>query len=199
MATHELAPRASAPESLPRAADAGAPLAARIRAGDAEAVGAFYDRWFDACVAIARQVSGRDEAFCLDVVQEVMLRVIRRLPALADERATRAWLARTVFTATVDQLRRDTRRARRERGRAAGESFEADAATALLDAERARWLEERLAELPEADRALLDLRFCGDATLEEVGRRLGMTGHAAHGRIRRLVERLRRAAEEVFG
>ena len=46
-------------------------------------------------------------------------------------------------------------------------------------------------ELPDRDRALILARFRGDRTLAELGRDFGMTGAAAHGRIRRGLVRLR--------
>ncbi len=62
-----------------------AALTAAIANGDEVAFGAFYDAWFDAALALTRAVSHRDEAFALDVVQDVMLKVVQKLAPLATE------------------------------------------------------------------------------------------------------------------
>ena len=49
------------------------------------------------------------------------------------------------------------------------------------------------------DRRLLALRFEGGRTLDEVGEELGIGGNAAHGRIRRLLGRLRSAGHRPGG
>ena len=54
-----------------------APLTALIARGDERAFATFYELWFDRALALARSISRRDESFCLDVVQDCMLRVVR--------------------------------------------------------------------------------------------------------------------------
>ncbi|MEM7199726.1 MAG: sigma-70 family RNA polymerase sigma factor [Planctomycetota bacterium] len=174
------------------------PLTAAIARGDERAFARFYDLWFDRLVVLVRSLTRRDEAFCLDVAQDCMLRVVRRLPALRREEEVAAWMARAALRLAVDHLRRERRRARREQAVGGQRPEPPGVADDLLHRERAAWLERRIAELPDGDRALLAARFEAGRTLEQVGDGLGMSGHAAHGRIRRLVERLRRAAEEVF-
>jgi RNA polymerase sigma-70 factor (ECF subfamily) len=173
------------------------PLTAAIHKGDEAAYARFYELWFDRVFALARRVSRRDESFCLDVVQECMLRVVRGMRPLRSEASVSAWMARTVFTVAVDHIRAEERRARRERAAAAHRSDEV--APPSLDADEQRaWLRARLMELPERDRELILLRFSGDETLAAVGAAQGITGHAAHGRIFRILARLRRAAEGLF-
>ena len=72
------------------------------------------------------------------------------------------------------------------------------AAGPLIAGEQEAWLRRELAALDARDRTLLAARFEEGKTLRAAGKAVGMTGHAAHGRIRRLLERLRRAAREVF-
>ncbi|MBI4602513.1 MAG: sigma-70 family RNA polymerase sigma factor [Planctomycetes bacterium] len=175
-------------------------VTAAVARGDPEAFGAFYEAWFDRAYAMARSLTRRDESFCLDVVQDVMLRVVRSLRPMDGEELLARWVARVVHTTALDHLRREARRARREecvaaaRGAAAPEGV---ASKLELD-ERVAWLEARLAEASEEDRALLRARFGEGKTLEQAGKALGMTGDAAHGRIRRVVERLRSLAREAF-
>jgi RNA polymerase sigma factor (sigma-70 family) len=185
---------------MPPAA-ATAPLCARIAAGDETAFAPFYDAWFDPVFALARTISRRDESFCLDVVQDVMQRVVTSLPALASEDSVAAWMSRTTFTVAVDRLRQEARRQRREE-RVAASVAEAHGGETLLELERQEqraWLSAALARLPAADQALLQARFGDGATLAAAGARFGITVDAAHGRIRRTLHALARAAKEWFG
>ncbi len=170
----------------------------RIAAGDPEAFGAFYEAWFERVFAMARGISRRDESFCLDVVQDCMMRVVKSISRMQDEAAIGTWLARAVYSATIDRLRSEQRRRRREHAFAAGtRGCEAvDPMVALQGSEERAWLASQLAELAEADRVLVLARFEGGMTLARVGERFGMSGHCAHGRIRRVLARLRRAAQE---
>lgn len=189
-ATEVDAPRGRAPSF---------PLTARIRTGDGAAFATFYELWFDRLLAMACSLTRRDEAFCLDIVQDCLLRVVRKMPALATEAAVAAWLARALLRGAADRLRSEARRARREDA-AAAQRGHADLASdaAVIDAERRRWLHARLAELPAADRDLLLARFHDGDTLADAGARFGLSGHAAHGRIRRLILRLKDAARGTF-
>lgn len=178
-------------------------LTARIAHGDEQAFATFYDLWFDRLFALARRSTGRDDAFCLDAVQDCMLKVVHKLPALPDDDAVAAWLVRALLRGAVDRLRADARRARREQAvastrDAAGGDSTPDLLPDLLDAEQRAWLAARVAELPPADRALLQARFADGHTLHAAGAAAGLSGHAAHGRIRRLLLRLRAAAKEIF-
>lgn len=176
------------------------PLTAGVARGDEVALGRFYDLWFGRVLSTARAVTRRDESFCLDVVQDAMLRVARRMPRLPNEPAVRAWMARTVTRVAVDRLRAETRRRVREQQAASAEQDgRADGLATAAEQERFAWLQDALARLPERDRALLQARFGEGATLAAAGAAVGTTGHAAHGRIRRLLAALRRAAGEAFG
>lgn len=178
---------------------ATAPLTGAIAAGDETAFERFYELWFDRALGLARKLTKRDEAFCLDVVQDVMLRVVKSIPRLADERAVDAWMGRTVFSTAIDRLRADSRRRRRERHAADNETdAAAGPAEVMFDAEQIEWLRARIAELPKQDQQMLADRFTHDRTLAETGAALGLSINATHGRVRRLVEKLRRMATEVF-
>jgi len=57
-------------------------LSSAMAAGDSRAVDAFYRQYFDWMYAQARRVTRRDESFCLDVVQDAVLRVMRTVRAV---------------------------------------------------------------------------------------------------------------------
>jgi RNA polymerase sigma factor (sigma-70 family) len=176
-------------------------ITSAIRRGDPEAFAVLYGAWFDRAYAIARSLTRRDESTCLDVVQDAMLRAVRSLRPIGTREGLDRWMARVVRTAALDRLRRESRRARPE-ARAAVMSVEPEGPGAFEDLEareEASWLRERIGGLPERDRPLLEERFDGGKTLREAGTAVGLTGPAAHGRIRRIIEGLRRAAREAFG
>ncbi len=175
-------------------------LTAAIAAGDPEAFGVFYGQWFDRAYSLARSLTRRDESFCLDVVQDAMLRVVRSLRPMSDAAALARWMARVVHTTALDRLRADARRARREEramARRAADASPRDGPIALELEERAAWLAAQLREMPCEERRLLAERFERGKTFKDAGAALGMTGDAASGRIGRTVSRLRKLAREV--
>ncbi len=151
------------------------------------------ERWyraeFDRMVALARAFTGRDEAFCLDVVQDVTLRVARRVRSIPTGGGGAAWTATLVRRAAIDRLRADRRRTSREASVA-----RADGASPTLGwDERVAMVRAAFAGLSADERDLLVQRFVRDSTL----RALAGDGspHAVHGRIRRVLARARLGAE----
>lgn len=168
-----------------------------IHRGDEAAFAAFYSAWFPATLALARASSGRDEAFCLDVVQDVMMTVANKMPSLRDERAVRGWMTTTLLRVLADRARAERRRQRREH--AAGRhdaAVDSEPWTALAAGERQQWLLARVQELPVHDQALLRARFADGDSVAAAGEAFGLSADAAHGRLRRVMERLRQAAAE---
>ncbi len=174
--------------------DAARRLSAWIARGDQGALDEFYRAWFNWCYVLARTLTGRDESFCLDVVQDAMLRVARSLKAMKSHRDLERWMTRVVHTTALDLLRRESRRAARERAAARGEG--ALAADVEL-AERIAWVRDRLAAMPAQDGWLVWLRFGRGRTLEEAGAVEGIGGQAAHGRIRRTIRKMQEPSKEV--
>jgi RNA polymerase sigma-70 factor (ECF subfamily) len=177
-------------------------LIARIARGDTVAFAEFYERWFDRAFDAARAGTRRDESFCLDVVQDSMVRAIKCLrPTLGIRTRDELdrWMGRVVYTTAIDHLRRETRRAARHLAiaRRGHGSVGRSRAPATETFERMEWLRGALADLSDEERALVSFRYRG-GTLEESGEEAGLTGAAAHGRLRRLLVRLRQAAKEVF-
>jgi RNA polymerase sigma factor (sigma-70 family) len=173
-------------------------LVARVRAGDADAFEVLYRAWHPRVLALARACSGRDEAFCLDVTQEVMLRLATRVPSLADGRALGAWLARATVRASVDALRRESRRARRERAAAGREGVAEGAVDAGSGVDEA-WLRAQVRGLGATDFDVLHAHLVQRATLREAGLAAGVSEGSATGRVRRVLAKLRAAAREVLG
>jgi RNA polymerase sigma factor (sigma-70 family) len=173
-----------------RVPDSTLELTKAIAAGDAAAFTSLYDAHFDRLLARAKHLAKRDEHFCLDVVQEVMVKVIRRMPMLDDARALQSWLDRTTATTAYDALRRDIRRAMRERS-LAGDGIAHDATHLLEARERLDWLAHELAAMDERSAQLILARH-------RAGKTMDMTGGAARGRVYRAMETLRERAASVF-
>lgn len=172
------------------------PLARAVAAGDEAAFTAFYGAWFLPTLRFARGLSRRDEAFGLDVVQDVMFAVARRLPALRDEAALRAWMARAVANAVTDRLRAEARRARREQCRAPIGDAVGEPCGELVEGERRAWLRRRLGELSPVDREIIAARFGDGVSVAAVATSLGISEDSAHGRLRRALAKLRLLAAE---
>jgi RNA polymerase sigma factor (sigma-70 family) len=174
-------------------------LSRAVARGDRAALEAFYRAWFDRCYAAAARMTGRDEAFCLDVVQEAMLKVVRSIKPMRSEAELSAWMGRVVRSAAIDLIRKEARLV--ARGARAGDESERSAAAAwgpALEREQAAWANEAMAGLGADDRVLLVERFGRGRSLEEAGAAAGMSGGAAHGRLRRAVAKLKLMAREVF-
>ena len=120
-----------------------------------------------------------------------MLRVVKGLKPLENEAQLRAWLTRTVHSTVVDMLRKESRRARREAVR------RPQSESAAPIEEQLAWVNARLAELPGGDGRLVTLRVAQERTLDAVGASDGITGDAAHGRLRRAIGKLKMWAKEV--
>jgi RNA polymerase sigma factor (sigma-70 family) len=81
---------------------------------DANAISRFYNEYFDMMFVEARRASRRDEQFCLDIVQDAMLKVIRSVRPMETESRLAQWTRRLVRNVAYDQLRAEILRKRRE-------------------------------------------------------------------------------------
>jgi len=178
-------------------------LVEAIAAGDTAAFAVFYERWFDRGLDLTAALTRRDESFCLDVVQDAMLRAARSLGPRQKIRGyddLDRWMIRVLHTTALDRLRADARRTRREQHAARGREETPDATHTETGAaqERIAWIRARLDDLSATERELVVARFGRDRTLEQAAAGAGMTGGAGVGKMTRLLKRLRHAAQEVF-
>jgi RNA polymerase sigma factor (sigma-70 family) len=172
-------------------------LTSAIRRGDTAAFETLYELWFDRACAMVRARTGRDEAFCLDAVHDAMLRAIRTIRPMRRREDLDRWMARLVHGSALDLLRHERRRVRREHDRP-DPIHQTDSPAALVELdEQIAALRAGLRGLSEADGALLRHRFGLGLTLKQIGRVSGLSGHAAHGRIRRAVTKLAQSTREM--
>lgn len=186
----------------PAEQDQAARLTGALVRGDSAALDQLYREHLGPMVGLARRSSGRDEAFAFDAVHDAFVRIISAPRVCATEDLLRAWLRRAVISAVIDRLRAEARRRRREHAFSPGE-----AATSEPDAaDQLAWLARELGQLAQSDRDLLSLRYRAELTLAEIAEINGTTQGsrntlgfgAIQGRIRRVILRLRRSAQEYF-
>ena len=167
-----------------------------IAAGDSESLRVYYEHYFDVMLRQARKITQGDEATCLDIVQDAMLKVIRCLRPMADADRLTAWTRAVVNSVAYDGLRR------RRRKREAETQGAIDAITDRLDdlerEARIAWIEEQIEAMEPSLRRLVAWRYRWGWTLNQIAARCGLKIGAVDGRIRRAVEQLKQKAEQEF-
>ena len=176
--------RLTPPTAVVASEDAAtAVLCAKIRAGDEAAVRAFYEEWFARALATARRMTGRDEAFCMDVVQDAMMKVVGKLPVLETTSAMEAWMMAAVRTSAVDRLRSEMRRVARERSRSVEE-------VGSVERQELDELATVLRGLGADEREVLELRFARGQATSVIAGLLATPTNAVQGRVRRILAKL---------
>lgn len=195
--SHPLMP-APIPRTTPVDAESSDERAQRlslgVSRGESAAFGALYAERFERVYRLARRLTGRDESFCLDVVQEAFLRAARKMPAMNSAADVDRWMVRVTHTTALDLLRREER----DRDRRVQHVSRQSESHPPPDAgEQARWIVEQITALDAEDAALLRSKFAWEWTFKETGEATGRTGAAAHGRVRRVLAMLRAAARRM--
>lgn len=166
-----------------------------MASGDPDAFARFYELWFDRVYAIARRATGRDEAFCLDVVQESFMKMIAKIKPIDSDAALAVWIKRVTTRTALDMIRAEHRRTAREERK--GASIEPPGEGAADDpGARLAWLESELAQLEREEAEMVLARHRFGWTLKAIGETFGLSPGAVDGRISRIVARLRDRAQE---
>ncbi|MSO29338.1 MAG: sigma-70 family RNA polymerase sigma factor [Acidobacteria bacterium] len=186
-------------------------LIRRLQAGDDTAVHELAERYGSRMFQLAmRYMKNREDAE--EVVQDVLLKVYRKVDAFRGDAALSSWIYRITFNTAMSRLRtsRQARAAEAERDRAlaattaAGEQRETARQPAdwssmpdeeLLRLQLREAVAVAIAELPEIYRAPLVLRDIEGLSTEEASSRLRLKGQTLKSRLHRgrlmLRERLR--------
>jgi RNA polymerase sigma-70 factor, ECF subfamily len=151
-----------------------------------------YRRHAGAVFALARRLLN-DQAVAEEVVQEVFLRMWNYPDRYDPDRGTlRSFLLAHTHSRSVDILRSDTSRRKRE------ERDVRASAEAGYDIEREVWdmavsghVREAMQALPSGERQAIELAYFGGLTYSEVARKLGEPEGTIKSRIRVGLKRLR--------
>jgi RNA polymerase sigma-70 factor, ECF subfamily len=154
-------------------------LVAAARQGDREAFARLYSHYARMVHGILLARVPHDEVD--DLVQDVFLAAMRRLPSLRDDAAFGGWLAMIARNRANDFHRRAADAAELNEGIAVRDPVDAEAALALA----------AIRELPEAYRETLILRLVEGMTGPEIAARTGLTPGSVRVNLHRGMEQLR--------
>lgn len=165
----------------------------RAKAGDAQAFGVLYDRYFE---RVYRYVyyRMRDEEEAEDVTSDVFFRALRALPRYEPRQPFLAWLYRIARNAVID-------RARAQRPRLSFEDALAhpDAARYVVDpdavavqSDRRERLRRAMQHLTSEQQEVVILRFVEGLSSEEVGAIMGKRAGTVRGLQFRALQALRK-------
>lgn len=171
-------------------------LIARIAAGDRDAFSRFYDLLAPTAFGLIRRVL-RDPEAAAEVLQEVFWQVWREAPQYDPKRGSpEAWLVMRAKTRAIDRLRSIRRRDRTfvaPVDESVARSREEPAENPAVVAENRSLIQTALAQLPEAQRRVIEMAFFEGLTQSEIAIRLREPLGTVKTRARLGLERLRGA------
>jgi RNA polymerase sigma-70 factor, ECF subfamily len=190
-----------------------AELLARCRRGEAEAWDELFDLHYAAAGRFIFQLASdfsREDAE--EICQEVFLSVIRNLDSFHGDSQFQTWLFRVAANKARDY--RERRQAAKRGGGQAPLSLQAeDPETGLvldppgslpapddnlMNAERMALVREAVDQLGEPCREIIELRYFGDLSYEELSRTLRLNPKTVSSRLSKCLDRLEEIARKTF-
>ena len=173
-----------------------ADLAARLKAGDRAAFAAVFARYKSAVFTLAYRLTG-DYAQAADLMQTAFLKLLQAAKSIDPARSLKGYLLRLTRNASIDYLRRKSRRAAvwsqrlgEDAENLAGPATTTPVDELLSDQEASAKLEAALAEMPPAGREIIVLRSIAQMPFAEVAEILDISVPAAKMRYRRAIDDL---------
>lgn len=193
--------------------EAEAQLLGRCRRGEANAWDELFDRHYAAAGRFIGQLASdftREDVE--EVCQEVFLSVIRNLNSFHGESQFQTWLFRIATNKARDY--RERKHAAKRGGGQAPVSLQAeDAETGLtldppstaptpdvdlLNVERAELVRDALDQMGEPCREIVELRYFGDLSYEELSQSLGLNPKTVSSRLSKCLDKLEQIARKIF-
>ena len=177
-----------------------ASLADRMRGGDREAVGEFYDRYAPQAYALAVRILS-DQYAAEDVVHDAFVAIWQRMDRFDPDRGSlRGWLLTIVRNRAVDRLRGTRPSIQVEVADEQSLLRTGPNPTWELTLERLSRVEIRgvLSTLPDAQREAIELAYFGGRTYREIAELTGVPEGTASGRLRLGLAKLRDGLRETM-
>jgi len=179
-----------------RGSESSAALLAAIGAGDRDAFSRFYDLTAPMAFGLIRRVL-RDPEAAAEVLQDVFWQVWQDASRYDPDRGTpEAWLVMRAKTRAIDRLRSIRRRDRTfvaPVDESVAQRSSDQAPNPAVVAEDRGLIQTALAQLPEAQRRVIELAFFEGLTQSEIAARLGEPLGTVKTRARLGLDRLRGA------
>ena len=177
-----------------------AALAERMRGGDREAVGEFYDRYASQAYAVAVRILS-DQYAAEDVVHDAFVAIWQRMDRFDPGRGSlRAWLLTIVRNRAIDRIRGTRPSLPVEVADEQSLLRTGPNPTWEMTVERLSRVEIRgaLAALPDAQREAIELAYFGGRTYREIAQLTGVPEGTASGRMRLGLAKLRDGLRETM-
>jgi RNA polymerase sigma-70 factor (ECF subfamily) len=193
--------------------DAEAELIARCRRGEAQAWDGLFDQHYAAAGRFVFQLAPdftREDVE--EICQETFLSVIKNLSSFNGKSRLQTWLFRIAANKARDY--RERQRAAKRGGGQTPVSLQAEDPenglsidppspapgpdTGIMNAERAALLRVSLDQLGEPCREIIELRYFGDLSYEEIGNALQLNVKTVSSRLSKCLDRLEEIARSVF-
>ncbi len=194
-------------------AESEAELIARCRKGEARAWDELFDRHYAAVGRFVFQLAHnftREDAE--EICQEVFLSVIKNIHAFHGRSQFQTWAFRIAANKARDHWQRQAA-AKRGGGQTpislqaeppeGGPGIDPPSAApgpdaVLMTGERMALMQEALARLGEPCREIIELRYFGDLSYEELSRTLGLNAKTVSSRLSKCLDRLEGLARPIF-
>lgn len=180
----------------------------RVIAGDERALGQLYDRFGTFAYSLAAAIVP-DRSDAEEVVADAFAQIWRSAATFDGSRGSvTAWVSTIVRTRSLDLLRSQKRRARvldeaaamTDEGASPGLSMGAPSPDRGVEVSEAQVLVRRaLAELPAAQRQVLELAYFGGLSQSEIAERLSEPLGTVKTRMRAGMEKMRQSLGPIMG
>ncbi|MDQ3199960.1 MAG: RNA polymerase sigma factor [Verrucomicrobiota bacterium] len=188
-------------------------LIERCRAGDAEAWDVLFDAYYATVARFVFQLSSEfSHEDTEEICQETFLSVVRSLPSFQGKSSFQTWLLRIAANKAMD-FRQKTHAVKRGGHsvhlplgvQSDGETPPIDPPSArlgpdglLLQSETCRLVRQSLDRLSAPCREIIELRYYGDLSYEEIASELDLNPKTVSSRLSKCLDRLSAIAKDFF-